>query len=122
MNPKEKVKVEDLVYKENNLIPVVVQDSITKEVLTVAYANVEALKKTLNTGYAHFWSRSRKKIWMKGETSGNYLKVQKVKVDCDNDTLLYLAKPSGPTCHTGNVTCFFNELEGSEKLNKKNSN
>jgi phosphoribosyl-AMP cyclohydrolase len=119
MKSKEKIKIEDLEYKENNLVPVVVQDSKTKEVLTVAYANAEALNKTLDTGFAHFWSRSRKKMWMKGETSGNYLKVNKVKVDCDNDTLLYLAKPYGPTCHTGNVTCFFKELEGSEKLDKK---
>lgn len=119
MNSKEKVKVEDLAYEENNLIPVVVQDSETKEVLMVAYANAEALKKTLDTGYAHFWSRSRKKIWMKGETSGNHLKVHRVKVDCDNDALLYLVKPFGPTCHTGNATCFFKELEGSEINNKK---
>ncbi|MCX8188279.1 MAG: phosphoribosyl-AMP cyclohydrolase [Nitrososphaeria archaeon] len=106
----EYVKLEDLMFKEQWLLPVVVQDVNTKEVLMVAYANKEAVSKTLETGYAHFWSRSRKKLWKKGETSGNFIKVEKILVDCDNDTLLYLAFPTGPTCHTGRVSCFFKEL------------
>jgi len=107
----EKVKVEDIVFKENGLVPVVVQNVDTREILMVAYANKDALQKTLETGYAHFWSRSRKRLWMKGESSGNFLKVKRILVDCDNDALIYLAEPLGPTCHTGKISCFFRELE-----------
>ncbi len=96
----------------NGLIPVVVQDAESKEVLMLAYANEEALKKTLSVGYAHYWSRSRNKLWMKGETSGNTQKIQKVITDCDYDTLLYVVKQKGPACHTGEDTCFHNILEG----------
>ena len=86
----EKVKIEELVFQENGLIPVIVQNIITKDILMAAYANKEAILKTLETGYAHFWSRSRKRLWKKGETSGNILKVEKILVDCDRDTLIYL--------------------------------
>jgi phosphoribosyl-AMP cyclohydrolase len=98
--------------KGNGLIPVVVQDAESKEVLMLAYANEEALEKTLSTGYAHYWSRSRKKLWMKGETSGNTQKIQKVMTDCDYDTLLYVVDQKGPACHTGKYTCFHNKLKG----------
>lgn len=104
----------ELKFDENGLIPVVVQDAETKEVLMLAYANKEALKKTFETGYAHYWSRSRKKLWMKGETSGNVQEVIEVRVDCDRDTILYIVKQSGVACHTGNYTCFFTKLEGVE--------
>ena len=98
--------------KGNGLIPVVVQDAESKEVLMMAYANMEALKKTLSLGYAHYWSRSRKKLWMKGETSGNTQKIRKVMTDCDYDTLLYVVNQKGPACHTGEYTCFFNKIKG----------
>jgi phosphoribosyl-AMP cyclohydrolase len=97
--------------KGKGLIPVVVQDAESKQVLMVAYANEEALGKTLSTGYAHYWSRSRDKLWMKGETSGHTQKIKSVLVDCDYDTLLYLVEQKGPACHTGKVTCFHNRLK-----------
>jgi phosphoribosyl-AMP cyclohydrolase len=97
--------------KGNGLIPVVVQDAKSKEVLMMAYATEEALEKTLNTGYAHYWSRSRKKLWMKGETSGNTQKIKQVMADCDYDTLLYVVEQKGPACHTGKETCFHNKLK-----------
>jgi phosphoribosyl-AMP cyclohydrolase len=97
--------------KGNGLIPVVVQDAGSKEVLMVAYANEEALEKTLSTGYAHYWSRSRQKLWMKGETSGHTQKIKKVMADCDHDTLLYVVEQKGPACHTGEYTCFHNEIK-----------
>lgn len=97
--------------KGRGLIPVVVQDVESKEVLMLAYANEEALKKTLSTGYAHYWSRSRKRLWMKGETSGNTQKIREVMTDCDYDTLLYVVEQKGPACHTGEYTCFHNKLK-----------
>jgi phosphoribosyl-AMP cyclohydrolase len=100
--------------KGNGLIPVVVQDAETKELLMLAYANEEALRKTLSTGYAHYWSRSRSKLWMKGETSGHTQKIKKILVDCDYDTLLYVVDQKGPACHTGKDTCFHNKLEPSQ--------
>jgi phosphoribosyl-AMP cyclohydrolase len=98
--------------KGNGLIPVVVQDAESKQVLMMAYANEEALQKTLRTGYAHYWSRSRKKLWMKGETSGNTQKIKQVMTDCDYDTVLYVVDQKGPACHTGEYTCFHNKLKG----------
>lgn len=97
--------------KPEDLIPVVVQDIDTGEVLMLAYANLEAVLKTIETGYAHFWSRSRRKLWMKGETSGNIQRVREIRVDCDGDALLYLVNPAGPACHTGKRTCFHNSLK-----------
>ncbi len=96
--------------KGKGLVPVVVQDLNTKEVLMVAYANREALEKTLKSGYAHYYSRSRKELWMKGKTSGNTQKVKKVLIDCDGDTLIYLVEQKGVACHTGNYTCFYRTL------------
>lgn len=98
----------------NELIPVVVQDVDTRDVLMLAYANKLALKKTFETGKAHYWSRSRNKLWMKGGTSGNVQDVVEVRVDCDADTILYLVKQKGVACHTGNYTCFFTPLGGIE--------
>ena len=98
--------------KGNGLIPVVVQDAESKEVLMLAYANEEALASDLSTGYAHYWSRSRQKLWMKGETSGHTQKIKEVLTDCDYDTLLYVVDQKGPACHTGNDTCFYNKLKG----------
>ena len=97
--------------KGNGIVPVIVQDANTKEVLTLAYSNKESLERTLSTGNSWFWSRSRKKLWMKGEESGNTQKVREVLVDCDSDALVYLVEPAGPACHTGERTCFHNLLK-----------
>ena len=96
--------------KEDGLIPVIVQDINTNEVLTLAYANKESLELTQKTGDSWFWSRSRKKLWMKGEESGNTQKVKKILVDCDFDAIVYLVEPLGPACHTGQRNCFHNTL------------
>jgi phosphoribosyl-AMP cyclohydrolase len=93
----------------NGLIPVVVQD-VGGEVLMLAYANEEAIRKTLETGYAHYYSRSRNKLWMKGETSGNVQRIVEIRVDCDCDSLLYIVEQKGNACHTGNRSCFFRRL------------
>lgn len=95
--------------KGSGLIPVVVQDAQTKEILMLAYANEEAIEKTLSTGYAHYWSRSRKKLWMKGETSGHTQKIKDISIDCDYDTLLFVIEQKGTVCHTGKNTCFHNK-------------
>ncbi len=97
--------------KGNGLIPVVVQDAETKAMLMLAYANKEALEKTLSTGFAHYWSRSRGKLWMKGETSGHTQKIKCIVADCDYDTLLYVVNQKGPVCHTGANTCFHHEFD-----------
>ena len=101
--------IKDL-FAKSELIPAVIQNIETQEVLMVGFTNEEALNLTLETKTAWFWSRSRQALWNKGETSGNFLHVQKIVADCDNDTLLYLCKPEGPTCHTGSDSCFFNGL------------
>ena len=95
------------------LVPVVTQDWRTKEVLMVAYADQEALRKTIETGYAHYWSRSRRSLWRKGETSGNIQTIREILIDCDFDTVLYLVEQKGPACHTGQRTCFHNRLEAN---------
>ena len=96
--------------KSDGLIPVIVQDANTKEVLTLAYTNQESLKLTVKTGNSWFWSRSRNKLWMKGEESGNTQKVKEILVDCDSDAIIYLVDPSGPACHTGERVCFHHKL------------
>lgn len=96
--------------KHTGLIPIVVQDAVTDQVLTLAYANREALKRTLGTGQAWFWSRSRQEYWRKGATSGNVQQVVEVRVDCDGDAVIYRVIPAGPACHTGEVSCFFRRL------------
>lgn len=92
------------------LLAVVVQDATTSEVLMVAYANAEAVRLTLETGQAWFWSRSRQELWHKGATSGHTMRVVEILVDCDGDTLLYRVEPAGPACHTGARSCFFRRL------------
>lgn len=101
----------EIKYDANGLAPAVVQDVQTGAVLMVAWMNAEALTLTCSTGLAHFWSRSRRLLWLKGETSGNTLHVQEIRVDCDADTLLLLVQPAGPACHTGKRTCFYRTLE-----------
>jgi phosphoribosyl-AMP cyclohydrolase len=101
----------ELKFDSNGLITAVVQDFHTREVLMVAWMNQEAVTLTRQTREAHFWSRSRKSLWRKGETSGNLLLVREVLVDCDADTLLLQVDPTGPACHTGKRTCFFTRLE-----------
>ena len=97
--------------KSGGLIPIIVQDVNTKDVLTLAYSNKESLELTKKTGNSWFWSRSRNELWMKGEESGNTQKVKEILVDCDSDTIIYLVEPSGPACHTGEKVCFHNNLE-----------
>jgi phosphoribosyl-AMP cyclohydrolase / phosphoribosyl-ATP pyrophosphohydrolase len=102
----------EIAYDERGLVPVVVQDWRTGEVLTLAYANAEAVARTRDTGELHLWSRSRDELWRKGATSGNVQRVRALRLDCDGDALLALVEPAGPACHTGERTCFHNgELE-----------
>ena len=96
--------------KLDGLIPAVIQDNSTMQILMLGFMNKESYEKTLKTGKVTFWSRKRKKLWQKGETSGNYLKVVNIKSDCDNDSLLILAEPKGPTCHKGTTSCFTKNL------------
>ena len=120
---------------KDGLIPVIIQDSITKTVLMLGYMNDEAVRKTTKTGNVTFYSRTKKRLWTKGEKSGNYLRLVNMKVDCDNDTILIYVKPEGPTCHLGTDNCwgekniskfgFLSQLEeiiaDRKKYNKKNS-
>lgn len=104
--------VENIRFDDNGLVPVVAQNVNTGEVLTVAYANREAVEKTLEGGEAHYYSRSRDELWRKGATSGNTQRVAEVRLDCDSDALLYRVEPRGPACHTGERSCFFTTLAG----------
>lgn len=97
-------------FKKSELIPVIIQDAETREVLMLGFTNEEAVRLTMETKTAWFWSRSRRELWNKGATSGNFLHIVKMTADCDSDTLLYLCRPDGPTCHTGNKSCFFNTI------------
>ena len=101
-----------ITFDGNGLVPVVAQDAATGSVLTLAYANREAVEKTLDSGEAHYYSRSRSELWRKGATSGNTQKVVEVRLDCDGDALLYVVEPRGPACHTGEESCFFTGLSG----------
>ena len=105
---------EDLKFNEKGLIPAIVQDDDTGEVLMLGYMDKDALSRTLEGEDVWFYSRSRQELWHKGATSGNYIKVRSVLIDCDSDTILVKAKPTGPVCHTGNRTCFFQELTTEE--------
>lgn len=102
-------------FQKSDLIPVIIQHHRTKDILMLGFTNKEAVELTLRTKTAWFWSRSRNKLWNKGESSGHFLHVKKVVTDCDTDTLLYLCDPEGPTCHTGADSCFFNTIwEGND--------
>jgi len=101
-------------FDSQGLLTAVVTDSAGGAVLMVAFMNAEALALTRQTGFAHFWSRSRNRIWKKGETSGHTLKVDQILVDCDQDALVIRATPAGPACHTGAASCFYRKLEGDK--------
>jgi len=103
-------RLKDLRFGENGLLPAIVQDASTREVLMLAYMNHESLQRTLETGQTHFWSRSRGELWHKGATSGNTQTVQAIRYDCDADALLIAVIPAGPACHTGMRSCFHNPL------------
>jgi phosphoribosyl-ATP pyrophosphohydrolase/phosphoribosyl-AMP cyclohydrolase len=96
--------------KLDGLLPVVVQHHETREVLMVGFMNAAAWQRSRETGLVTFWSRTRQRLWTKGETSGDVLRIKRTLVDCDEDTLLFLVDPAGPTCHTGERSCFFREL------------
>jgi len=98
-------------FDENGLIPAIVQDASSGEVLMLAYMNAESLRRTLESGQAWFWSRSRQELWHKGATSGNFLNVKAILKDCDEDALVVKVEPLGPVCHTGERSCFYRELE-----------
>ena len=106
LNPSTHLK-----FDSTGLLPVIIQDTHTHEVLMLAYMNAEALQRTIESGETWFWSRSRQALWHKGETSGNIQRVIEMRYDCDGDALLVRVEPAGPACHTGEPTCFFNPLE-----------
>jgi phosphoribosyl-AMP cyclohydrolase len=101
---------EEIKFDAQGLAPAIVQDINTRQVLMCAFMNAEALQATLDSGYATFWSRRRRKLWRKGETSGHVQRVREIRYDCDGDTLLLLVEPQGPACHTGETTCFYRTL------------
>ncbi len=103
--------MDNLKWNADGLLPAIVQDAQTKQVLMMAWMNRESLALTQSTGETHFWSRSRQELWHKGGTSGNTQRVIDLWIDCDTDTLLVLVEPAGPACHTGEVSCFFRKLE-----------
>ncbi len=105
------MNLDELSFSRDGLLPVVVQHHRSGEILMVGFANREAVQKTLETGHGWFFSRSRERLWEKGETSGNYLDLKALRVDCDADALIYLCEPHGPTCHTGEHSCFFQTLD-----------
>jgi phosphoribosyl-AMP cyclohydrolase len=97
-------------YDRDGLITAVVTDSVTGDVLMLAHMNAQALDLTVKTGFAHFWSRSRQSLWKKGETSGHMLSVEDIRIDCDQDAVWIKARPAGPACHTGAVSCFYRRV------------
>jgi phosphoribosyl-ATP pyrophosphohydrolase/phosphoribosyl-AMP cyclohydrolase len=110
-NQFQQVGPEVVHFDERGLIPAIVQDADSGEVLTLAYMNRQSLELTLSTGQTHFWSRSRGELWHKGATSGNFQDVVELRIDCDEDAILVLVHPRGPACHTGEVSCFYRPLE-----------
>jgi phosphoribosyl-AMP cyclohydrolase len=113
------MKLPDLKYDINGLIPAIIQDAGNNEVLMMAYMNAESLEKTVSTGFTHFWSRSRSKMWKKGETSGHVQEVKSILYDCDRDTLLIKVIQKGPgACHTGHRSCFYTDIGGREIASK----
>jgi phosphoribosyl-ATP pyrophosphohydrolase/phosphoribosyl-AMP cyclohydrolase len=113
-----RISIEEIKFDERGLVPVVVQDANTQQVLTLAYMNAESLKRTLETNETWFWSRSRSTLWHKGETSGNKQRVIDILLDCDSDALTVLVKPNGPACHTGEQSCFHNALREAGTFNE----
>ncbi|RKD76562.1 phosphoribosyl-ATP pyrophosphatase /phosphoribosyl-AMP cyclohydrolase [Sinobaca qinghaiensis] len=109
----------NLTFDEKGYIPAIVQDAVSKEVLTLAYMNEESLQKTIETKETWFFSRSRQELWHKGETSGNIQKVEDIRYDCDADSLVVLVHPAGPACHTGSYSCFTSSLLGEEVPEKQ---
>ena len=107
--------MKDLKFDDRGLIPAIIQDAKSGQVLMMAYMNQEALEKTRATGRTWFYSRSRQSLWMKGETSGNIQTVQEIRYDCDQDTLLVLVEQTGGACHTGHYSCFYRNLNGEEQ-------
>lgn len=110
------INIEILKFDEKGLIPAIVVDAVSKEVLTLAYMNKESLQITMEKKLTCFWSRSRNKLWLKGETSGNYQHVVSITADCDNDALVVMVEPDGPACHTGEKSCFFNPVFQNDEL------
>jgi phosphoribosyl-ATP pyrophosphohydrolase/phosphoribosyl-AMP cyclohydrolase len=108
--------IQNLKFDDRGLIPAVVQDDKTNEILMLAYMNSESLQRTLQTGETHFWSRSRNELWHKGETSGNTQRVTDIRIDCDSDALIVRVDPNGPACHTGEQTCFFRDVNQSAPI------
>ena len=112
------ISIDKLKFDEKGLIPAIIVDADTKEVLTLAYMNRESLKISMEKGLTCFYSRSRQELWLKGETSGNYQHIVSITADCDNDALTVVVKKDGPACHTGENSCFFNEVWHSKELNE----
>ncbi len=102
--------IERVKWSADGLVPAIVQDATTKQVLMMAYMNADSLRATVRTGETVFWSRSRAELWHKGATSGNVQRVVDLRIDCDGDTLLALVEPAGPACHTGETSCFFRDV------------
>ncbi len=109
------IDLDALKFDEQGLIPAIVQDAVTKQVLTLAYMNRESLQISMEKGLTCFYSRSRQELWLKGETSGNYQHIVSITADCDNDALVVLVEPEGPACHTGTTSCFTHPLWESEE-------
>ena len=103
-------QIEELKFDEKGLIPAIIVDAQTKQVLTLAYMNRESLRISMEKGLTCFWSRSRQELWLKGETSGNYQHIVSITADCDRDALVVMVHPDGPACHTGEVSCFFDPV------------
>ena len=112
------IEISKLKFDKNGLIPAIVVDSVSKKVLTLAYMNEESLKNTMEKKLTCFYSRSRQELWLKGETSGNYQHVVSITADCDYDALVVVVEPDGPACHTGETSCFYNEVWQNEDLHE----
>ena len=112
------INISELKFDEKGLIPAIVVDSVTKQVLTLAYMNEESLRISMEKGLTCFWSRSRRELWLKGETSGNYQHIVSITADCDNDALVVMVEPDGPACHTGTVSCFTHPVWQSDDLHE----
>ena len=108
------IDVTQLTFDASGLVPAIIQDDATEQVLMLGYMNSESLGLTISSGQCHFWSRSRAQLWHKGESSGNHLNVVSIELDCDTDTLLIRVNPVGATCHTGSISCFSQPEVGSQ--------